>query len=677
MSSFGAIVEWENDQEDDNEEQKQVRKEKSVTQNIIFKCRRYWCTEKAVKRCLPILTWLPKYSRIDLKGDIIAGVTVALTVIPQGLAYAQLALLPPQYGLYTAFMGCFVYMIFGSSKDLTIGPTAVLSLMISEYVYIGGIPYAILLSFFCGCIQLIMGLLNLGFFINFVSAPVLSGFVSAAAIIIAINQLKGLFGLSYKSHGFIDTVYKFFVNIHTTNYWDFLMGSICIVLLLLMRHFKDRKIKQESKLPLTVRKLFDSAWWTIATGRNALLVVISAIVAYLLIAFDKNALTLTKEVEATLPSFSFPQFTLTIYHNETQILTYKSFFQVISDLGSGIIVIPFVSVIEAIAIAKAFSKGKKLNATQEIIALGFCNVFGSFVSSYPTTASFSRSAINNASGVRTPLGAIFTGCLVLFALGIIAPFFKYIPKACLCAIVFSAVIFMVHYQDVISIWKTNKIDLLPLSATFICSFLLGLEFGILIGAAISLLIYLYQQSQLKMNINVSMLPEGITCMYVKPDKNILYPSIEYVSSKLAKELSVAESLPEVIIFDCKYITKADYTTSMGFKHIVDSLKSQDILLIFTNLTNQVEKILVGSCPAYFHHCRSESEIKSCINESIVSKQNKEKQDIKINVPLNGTVSSIVTPHQRNSKTRDQIETTDPVNQTLLSEVVTEDKSTVL
>lgn len=234
MSSFGTIVEWQTDEEE-NVDEIPVQREKNAVQKIAFKCHRYWCTDKAVKRCLPILSWLPKYNRLDLKGDLIAGVTVALTVIPQSLAYAQLASLPPQYGLYTAFMGCFMYAIFGTSKYLTIGPTAVLSLMISEHVYVGGIPYAILLSFFCGCIQLIMGLLNLGFFINFVSAPVLSGFISAAAITIAINQLKGLFGLSYKSHGFLDTVYKFFLNIQNTNYWDFLMGSICIVLLLLLR----------------------------------------------------------------------------------------------------------------------------------------------------------------------------------------------------------------------------------------------------------------------------------------------------------------------------------------------------------------------------------------------------------------------------------------------------------
>lgn len=396
-----------------------------------------------------------------------------------------------------------------------------------------------------------------------------------------------------------------------------------------------------------------------------------------MISFDKNALTLTKEVEAGLPYITIPQFTITNYYNETQMIIHKSFFEVVSDLGSGIVVIPFVSVIEAIAIAKAFSKGKTLNATQEIIALGFCNIFGSFVSSYPTTASFSRSVINNTSGVRTPLGGIFTGCLVLLALGVIAPFFKYIPKSCLCAIVFCAVIFMVHYQDVLIIWRTNKLDLLPLFATFICSFLLGLEFGILIGAGISLLIYLYQQSQLKMNIKIAQLPVGVTYMYIKPDKNILYPSVEYVSSKLSKELLVAEKLPEVIIFDGEYITKADYTTAMGFKHIVDSLNSQNILMIFTNLTKSVANIFQGSRPIYFHNCKTKSEIESCIIQNIVAKNNKEKRDDSKNIPLNGVaMSSNILLLQTNSRIEGQTEDSDPISQSLLSKVKTEDETEV-
>ncbi|XP_022257404.1 sodium-independent sulfate anion transporter-like [Limulus polyphemus] len=153
-------------------------------------CQQGFCSVRAIHRRFPITTWLPRYTLADLKGDAIAGVTVALTVIPQGLALAILAGLPQQYGLYTAFMGCFMYVIFGSCKDLTIGPTAIMSIITSEHVLTGGVSYSVLLTFLCGCIQLLMGFLNLGFLINFIPAPVISGFTSAAAITIATTQLK-------------------------------------------------------------------------------------------------------------------------------------------------------------------------------------------------------------------------------------------------------------------------------------------------------------------------------------------------------------------------------------------------------------------------------------------------------------------------------------------------------
>ncbi|GFQ82608.1 sodium-independent sulfate anion transporter [Trichonephila clavata] len=169
-----------------------------------------------LKKYIPILSWLPNYSVETFKGDFIAGFTVGLTVVPQGLALAQLANLPPQYGLYTAFMGSFVYAVFGTCKDLVIGPTSVMALMTAQYVQIGGPAYAALLTFLSGCFQLILGIFNLGFLMDFISAPVLSGFTSAAAIITAIMQLKGILGLKFESRGFLNTVYEFFRNISQT-----------------------------------------------------------------------------------------------------------------------------------------------------------------------------------------------------------------------------------------------------------------------------------------------------------------------------------------------------------------------------------------------------------------------------------------------------------------------------
>ncbi|KAG1691522.1 Sodium-independent sulfate anion transporter [Nymphon striatum] len=159
-------------------------------ENPVKKAARKCCTKKMLKRKLPIVEWLPRYKLEDLKGDFIAGVTVGLTVIPQAIAYAGIASLPPQYGLYASFMGAFTYIFLGGIESLSIGPTAIMSLLTSEYVEKGGANYAIVLCFLSGCVQLLMGALNLGFLVTFISSPVISAFTSAAAIIIAASQLK-------------------------------------------------------------------------------------------------------------------------------------------------------------------------------------------------------------------------------------------------------------------------------------------------------------------------------------------------------------------------------------------------------------------------------------------------------------------------------------------------------
>ena len=200
---------------------------------------------KHVKKKFPILSWLPKYNLDCAVSDVIAGVTVGLTVIPQGIAYALVAGLEPQYGLYSAFMGCFAYCFFGSCKDITIGPTAIMSLMTGAVFKGGSLAlygkyYAVLLSFFSGIIILIFGILQLGFLIDFISIPVITGFVSAAAITIASGQIKGIFGIKIEEKsethaGLVDDYIDIFENIDTVKLNDTILGLVCAILLLSLR----------------------------------------------------------------------------------------------------------------------------------------------------------------------------------------------------------------------------------------------------------------------------------------------------------------------------------------------------------------------------------------------------------------------------------------------------------
>ena len=258
-----------------------------------------------IKKRFPITVWLPEYSFRSLQCDIIAGLTVGLMVVPQGLAYGMIAGLPPQYGLYSAFMGCFLYCILGTSKDITLGPTAIMSLMVLAYGKSEIPRYTVALTLFSGIIQLAMGILRLGFVVNFISVPIVNGFTSSAAIIIAFSQLKDLFGLKNIPRQFAPNVYHTFKNIGETKKWDLVLGVICIAALLALRkigrlHWVKCKNTNDTIWLVAAKKTV----WLISTGRNALAIMFAAVIcASLHKQGYKDIFTLPGQLEPGLPPF--------------------------------------------------------------------------------------------------------------------------------------------------------------------------------------------------------------------------------------------------------------------------------------------------------------------------------------------------------------------------------------
>uniref|UniRef100_A0A4D5RRA6 Putative sodium-independent sulfate anion transporter-like isoform x9 n=1 Tax=Ixodes scapularis TaxID=6945 RepID=A0A4D5RRA6_IXOSC len=484
--------------------------------------------------------------------------------------------------------------------------------MTAEYVKHGGPTYAVILTFLSGIIQILMGVLNLGFIVEFISGPVISGFTSAAAITIASTQLESLFGMKFEGELFYEIVYQFFTHLHTVKLGDSLLGVSSVILLLVVRHFKDCKFSQDSRLPPKVRKVIETAWWTIATARNAIVVLACAILASCLLNIGMEPFDLTKEVQGGLPSFRVPDFSAN-FNGTNSTTIHKDFFDIVQELGSGIPIIALLSILESVAIAKAFAKGKTLDSTQEMMAIGICNLMGSFVSAYPGTGSFSRTAINNNSGVRTPMGGVFTGTIVIMALVFMAPYFKFIPKASLAAIIITAVIFMIHYQDVPGMWRTNKIDLFPFTATFLVSFVLGLEYGIIAGVVISLALLMYEHARPRIRISRKTTLSGVPYLLVSPDRSVLYPSSMYTSSKITKALPEAqEGTPRFVVYDGAHIGSADYTTAVAFKSLSDNFSKQQATLIYVNLKPSVADAMKGALPTDFHHCKSEKELDALI-----------------------------------------------------------------
>ncbi|GAB1598048.1 sodium-independent sulfate anion transporter-like [Argonauta hians] len=547
------------------------------------------CSTSLWKRKFPISQWFPKYQLSYLKSDIIAGLTVTLTVIPQGLAYAKIARLPPQYGLYTAFMGCFIYCFLGTSKDITLGPTAIMSLMTADF---GDSPinndptYAIMLAFFCGLVQILMGIFNLGILVNFISYPVINSFTSAAAITISVGQIKNILGLKKIPRDFLKCVYYTFAKIGETNVWDLLLGFSCLVLV----HFikKLRSIRWNDDPQETIhwsQKVSRGFLWLFGTAANAVIVISATAISYSVVSQNqgKTIFSLTNNIQEGVPDFKIPDFSI-----HTKNVT-RTISDIVSDIGPGFIIVPILGILETIAIGKAFARKNhyKLDPTQEFIALGVANIFSSFFSSYPVAGSFSRTAINSQSGVKTPLSNIVTGCAVLVALKTFTPVVKYIPTAALASIIIHAVVGMIDISIISKLWRLKKIDLVMYLITFIMSLCLGIEYGILIGIAISLITLLYPLSRPKIQIHHTATP----VLYL--ELGLQFPAIDYFEDKFIDLLNTGDE-PRAIIIDCQYIYELDYTAIQCLSKIVSELNDRNISLIVSGLRPSVRNVIVNA-----------------------------------------------------------------------------------
>ncbi|XP_040160060.1 sodium-independent sulfate anion transporter-like [Anopheles arabiensis] len=524
--------------------------------HIVRQFNNLWTKETALRR-LPFLKWAPNYNLTSLVSDIIAGITVGLTSIPQSIAYATVANLEPQYGLYSNFMGSFIYAFLGSVKEITVAPTAVMALMVQQPVLDLGPAGAVLLSFLSGCIMLLLGCFNFGFVVQFISMPVITGFITAAAITIISSQLKSLMGISSsgKSSGFVDTWINLYENIGETRLWDSVLGFSSLTLLILLTLIKGR----------------GKGAWKIFTKyicllRNAMIVLSGGLLAYICSTQEKYPFRLTGKVASGLPSIQLPPF-------ETEHDgKHYDFGDMLRILGSSVISIPLISILEIVSIGKAFSRGRLVDATQEMLSLGCCNVASSFISSIPTTASFARSAINSSSGVVTPFGGVFTGALVLLALGLLTDYFFYIPKTTLAAVIIAAMIFIIEYRAVAEMWRIKRMDMVPFLVTVIACLFLGLEIGIVVGIAVNLCFPLYLTSRPRITHRIMNVKEA-TVLIIRPDSDLAFSSAEYFREKILK--LVTKTLPDIVLIDGEWVKFVDSTVVRNLSSTVSDLKQQE------------------------------------------------------------------------------------------------------
>lgn len=346
-----------------------------------------------------------------------------------------------------------MYIFFGSCKEVPHGPTAISALLTFQAAQ-GSVPKAILLSLLTGIIELLMGVFGLGFLVDFVSGPVASGFTSAVSLIIVSSQVKDLLGIKASGTTFLEIWTSVLKDIHNIRLWDACLGLTCIAVLLILRIVATMKIEPKDGKELSLpTRLLNKFLWLFGTSRNAILVVVCGYIGY---SFVEAPFKLIGSIPAGLPDFSVPP--MSIPGNATAGVPEETFWEMIASMQSGLIVIPLIALMENIAICKTFANGKTVDASQELIAIGLGNVANSFVQGFPGTGSLSRSAVNSASGVRTPLGNLYTSALVILALMFFTPCFYFIPKATLAAIIIAAVVFMVEGRVVKPMWRTKSME---------------------------------------------------------------------------------------------------------------------------------------------------------------------------------------------------------------------------
>ena len=526
---------------------------------------------KNLQRLIPILEWLPNYTRSRFKGDFIAGITVAIILIPQGIAYALIAGLPPIYGLYCALVPQLVYAIFGSSRQVAIGPVAMDSLIVatgvSTLALAGSDSYiviAILLAFMVGGIQFLLGVFRLGFVVNFLSKPVISGFTSAVALTIGINQFRNLFGVDFIQSDQIQYVLEdIWSNIIDFNSHTTTIGLISVAVIIILR-------KINKKIP------------------NALIVVVVGILTIRYFGNDFVDVAIVKDIPSGLPSFSFP---------ELDISQMKELLPIALTLV-------MVGYLETISIGKSLEAKQdeyKIRPNQELMALGLSNMIGSWFKAYPSTSSFSRSAINQESGATTGMASLVSVFMVLITLLFLTPLFYHLPKTVLAAIIIVAVFGLVNIKEAIFLWKANNLDFWSLIATFFSTLLFGIEYGIIIGVGLSLIILIFRTSRPYV-AELGKVPdsdfyrnrERFTEVIVNDeilvfrfDAQLFYANSSYFIETLELMVEAKGAHLKLIVLDAESINRVDSTGVEMLKERIRFYRKKGILFYFAGVKGPV------------------------------------------------------------------------------------------
>jgi SulP family sulfate permease len=531
------------------------------------------------RRLFPFINWFPMSSE-NLKADFIAGLTVALVLIPQSMAYAQLAGMPPYYGLYAAFLPVILGALWGSSSFLSTGPAAMTGLLtaatLMPYAEIGSekfIGLAITLAFLVGICRLAIGIFKLTFLVNFLSQPVIRGFINAGAVIIATSQLNKLLGVSMaKTDFYLRDICKVIMRAGETHLPTLIIGLSAMLLIILLKKFIP-------KLPssLVVAILGSLAVWGFNLAGTP--------------GDTGEHVAVIGEIPSGLPGFSIPNLNL----------------KLIIELLPGALVVMFIGFMEVCSVSKALSaKSKqKVDLNQELIGQGTAAVVGSFFQCFPTSGgSFSRSALNYSSGAKTGMCSVFTGSIVLLTLLFLTKLLYFLPHAVLAAIIIVAVIGLVDFKAMVHAWKIDFSDGLSGLITFLATlyFAPNMVIGILVGAGLALSLHLYKTMKPRVAVlglhddgsmrdaDLHSLPIDEKSPLIRFDGRLYFASVSYFEDAV---LGVLNRFPEAnyIIISADGINAIDASGEAMLHDLIPRLRASGVEMLFVGLKHQVETVI--------------------------------------------------------------------------------------
>ncbi|HEV8033767.1 SulP family inorganic anion transporter [Yoonia sp.] len=534
-------------------------------------------------RYLPILTWGRTYNRTALSNDLVAALIVTIMLIPQSLAYALLAGLPAEAGLYASIVPIMLYAVFGTSRALAVGPVAVVSLMtaaaLSNIVEQGTMGYAVAalsLAALSGAILLAMGLFRLGFIANFLSHPVIAGFITASGIIIAASQLKHILGINAEGHNLLELVVSLVTHLGETNWITAIIGILATGFLFWVR--KGLK-------PLLKRFGLSDSLTGVFVKTGPVVVVVATTAAVWGLGLADKGVSIVGEVPQSLPPLTLPSFSPDLLWQ----LLLPAF------------LISIIGFVESISVAQtlAAKKRQRIDPDQELIGLGAANIGASLTGGFPVTGGFSRSVVNFDAGAETPAAGAFTAIGLAIAALALTPLIYFLPKATLAATIIVAVLSLVDFSILKRSWNYSKADFAAVLATILLTLVLGVEAGVSAGVGLSILLHLYKSSKPHI-AEVGQVPgtehfrnilrhDVITdpsIVTLRVDESLYFANARYLEDKIQSRVAKDKDIRHVIL-QCAAINEIDLSALESLEAINERLREMDVKLHLSEVKGPV------------------------------------------------------------------------------------------